>query len=456
MPGLSTKGSQQWLAFAALSIGMIVYGLAESYGPVSVASNVVPSSYSWLGYSLPYIFGGLGAIFAGITLDRLGRRKAFLLTSAILIVGLLLYVPVYFFNMDNLALLVASMALVGMAAIGLESPVLTTIAESYDPARRSKLLVLAPNFGNLGVALAFVPLLLFHGSAASTMNERLALMLMYIAPVAAFIIAWIGLSESLPWRAVKEGSLDLKSAWRAVDGGSAAPVVPTSGIGLRFATLLALGISQDVAFVYITYGITYAYFSSSQFAGMSVTTLVPLLGGFIMTVVGIIAAFAITPKAERRTFATLSFGLQLVMWIALAAMAYVYHLAFTLPLLIAFAATFIPVELTWAARALLEPELFPTNKRGLYVSAVRALVWILTGVITGVLTLPYVSNSFILGASIMTVMAFLGLGGAIIWRVFGFETANRSLVGLDLSHLAPITGSAPDPSSDTSKDRNVH
>lgn len=449
---MSSKSSQQWLAFAALSIGMIVYGLAESYGPVSVASNVVPSSYSWLGYSLPYIFGGLGAIFAGITLDKLGRRKAFLLTSIILIIGLLLYVPIYFFDIDNLALLVASMALVGMSAIGLESPVLTAIAESYDPAKRSKLLVLAPNFGNLGVALAFVPLIIFHGNTASIMNERLALMLMYIAPVLAFIVAWFGLSESLPWKAAKEGTLDIRSAWKAVDGGSAAPVVPTSGMGLRFATLLALGISQDVAFVYITYGVTYSYFSSSQFAGMGVTTLVPLLGGFIMTIVGIVAAFAITPKVERRTFATLSFGLQLLLWIALASISYAYHLTFTLPLLVAFAVAFIPVELTWAARALLEPELFPTNKRGLYVSSVRALVWILTGIITGVLTLPYVSNSFILGASIMTAMALLGIGGAVVWRIFGFETANRSLVGLDLGHLAPITGGGSDPSND----RNVH
>ncbi|MFP3231956.1 MAG: MFS transporter, partial [Acidilobus sp.] len=64
-----------WLAFVALSLGMIVYGLAESYGPVSVASNVVPSSLSWLGYSMPYIFGGVGALVAGVIADSLGRRK---------------------------------------------------------------------------------------------------------------------------------------------------------------------------------------------------------------------------------------------------------------------------------------------------------------------------------------------------------------------------------------------
>jgi len=431
-----------WLAFAALSLGMIVYGLAESYGPVSVASNVVPSSLSWLGYSLPYIFGGVGALVAGVIADSLGRRKAFLLTSILIIAGLLFYIPIYFLDMSSgplgTALLIASMALVGMAAIGLESPVLTAIAESTDPTSRSKWLVLAPNFGNLGVALAFVPLLIY-GTSASALQERFALLLMYVAPVAAFIIAWLKFSETLPWKAARERVISTEGAWKAVDGGAAEPVVPTAGTGLRFATLLALGISQDVAFVYITYGVTYAFFASSTFAGIGVTTLVPLIGGFVMTAVGILAAFMITPKVGRRTFATLSFGLQFTLWALITALIYISHAAFTAPLLAAFAIAFVSVELTWAARALLEPELFPTNKRGLYVSVVRAAVWITAGAITGALTLTSVGSNFAFAASVMSAVAALGVAGAVVWQRLGFETANRSLVGLDLHHVAPVT-----------------
>jgi len=93
--GLGGTGSKglPWSAFAALSLGMMVYGLAESYGPVAYASGLTKNA--WLGYSLPYVFGGIGALLAGYLSDRLGRRRAFVLTGGLLLLGLLLYIPVY-------------------------------------------------------------------------------------------------------------------------------------------------------------------------------------------------------------------------------------------------------------------------------------------------------------------------------------------------------------------------
>ncbi|MGC9210165.1 MAG: MFS transporter [Acidilobus sp.] len=427
-----------WATFVALSMGMIVYGLAESYGPVSDASGIVPPRYAWLGYSLPFIFGGVGALLAGYLTDRLGRRRAFLVTSALIVIGLLLYVPIYLnlvSSSNALPLLVASMALVGMAAIGLETPVLVAIAESTSPSYRSKLLVLAPNFGNLGVALAFVPLIIMHGQGALTAQTEVALLLMYLAPVAALVIAWLKASESLPWLALKNGTLRVDEAWRQVDGG-AQPVVPTTGLRARLATLLALGISQDVAFVYITYGVAGAFLPSATLFGLQATTLIPMVGGFLMTAVGVLTGLFISGKMERRSFALLSFSLQAVLWAALAAALYASGLTLNALVLLLFALNFIPLELTWAARALLEPELFPTNVRGLYVSVVRASVWIVTGLITGLLTyVPQLATEFVPAAVTMGIVAVIGAGAAAAWKIFGFETGNRSLLGLDLHHM---------------------
>ena len=425
-----------WAMFIALSLGMIVYGLAESYGPVSDASNIVPSNYQWLGYSLPYIFGGVGAFLAGYLTDTFGRKRAFLAASGLTILGLLLYVPIYLGLAQTssplgLSLIVVSMALVGMAAIGLETPVLVAIAESARPEHRSKLLVLAPNFGNLGVALAFIPLLL----NASGVQEETALLIMYVAIVAALVVAWLKASESLPWIAVRKGAMSVDEAWRSIEGEQTKPVEPTAGIGARIATLLALGISQDVAFVYITYGVTYSFFGGASLSGLPSTVVVPMVGGFVMTIIGVLAGLYLSGRIERRSFAVLSFSLQAVLWVLLAVFSYLSGFSLTTLVLALFALNFVALELTWASRALLEPELFPTNVRGLYVSIIRGTVWIVTGVITGLLSyMPALASSFLASYVVMSAVALVGAGAAAAWLLIGFETGGRSLVGLDLYH----------------------
>jgi len=49
---------QPWLP---LGMGMLVYGVAESFGPVVAILQIIPSNLAFLGYSLPFIAGGIGA-----------------------------------------------------------------------------------------------------------------------------------------------------------------------------------------------------------------------------------------------------------------------------------------------------------------------------------------------------------------------------------------------------------
>ncbi len=90
---------------------------------------------------------------------------------------------------------------------------------------------------------------------------------------------------------------------------------------------------------------------------------------------------------------------------------------------------FIPGEITWASRGMLEPEIFPTYKRGTYVSLVRFTVWVGTGII--IILLTYTSLPFIIPASAVMLIFLLSLTMTVIWQRKGFETKARSLSGLD-------------------------
>jgi MFS family permease len=428
-----------WAAFVALSLGMIVFGLAESYGPLSALTEVIPSNLAWLGFTLPYLFGGIGALLAGYIADALGRKLAFILSSGLVLLGMILYLPIWLNFVSGImrtVILLVSIAIVGMAAIGLESPVLAMISESVNSQYRSKLLVIGPNFGNLGVALAYVPLLIFgiNSAIAASANYELALILMYIAPTIGLILAWLKASETLPWRAVKKQS-NVEEAWKKIDNTSET-VNPNTGLRFRFLTLILIGIVQDVAFVYITYGASFAYFSN-------VAAYVPLIGGFTMTVVGIVAGLLITSKVSRKTFSMISYAMLAVFWASLWVVGSITKSSFAI--LSMFTLLMVPVELTWASRALLEPELFPTNRRGLYVSLVRFVVWVSSAIIAGLLIL--IPLPFAIGAASMLIIALIGVGGTIAWYYKGFETGNKNLLGLDLEKaahsIAPVKASDP-------------
>ena len=120
-----TNGQKKypWAVFVALAMGMLVYGVAESYGPVTALTGHL-QNYAYLGFSLPYIAGGVGALFSGTLADRIGRKGSFMVTVGMILVGIIIYV----IGIKYIAAIVLSFILVGMAAIGLETPVLSMIA----------------------------------------------------------------------------------------------------------------------------------------------------------------------------------------------------------------------------------------------------------------------------------------------------------------------------------------
>lgn len=415
------KKTYPWAVFVALAMGMLVYGVAESYGPVFAIGGVIPHAYAFLGLSLPYIAGGVGALISGTLADRIGRRGSFMITTSMILVGVAVYVvgATYLTGTGYLVSLIISFVLIGMAAIGLETPVLSMMAESVPARLRGRSLVIVQNFGNIGVGITFIPLLL---NLSNTANE-LAIILLFVAPLIALVVSWRFVTETVPWSAVRgTRKMDVEDAWQSQDG-DAKPVKPAIGLGTRFLILILIGISQDVAFVYFSYGVGYDYFS------YGLASTIPLIGGLTMAVVGVVFGLVFVERISRKSFAIFSYGILVGLWALLWGFEMISGSTTGLLLLVLMTLLFIPGELTWASRGMLEPELFPTLKRGTYVSVVRFTVWVGAGVIIGLLS--YHILPFAVSASTVMVIFIISLLMTVLWQRKGFETKSMSLSGLD-------------------------
>ncbi len=433
MPGghyqlASTAGQQKnvsipWKEIIALAMGMLLFGVAEGYGPITAFTNLIPSSWYYLSLSAGFIAGGFGALLAGFLTDKLGRRKSFLVSAAIALIGVGMFIGLP----GNPFAVVASFVLVGMVGIGMETPILATLSESISAKYRGNLLVVVQDFGNMA-AVEFIPAVI----GLSAVQSRLTYTLLILAPLIALSVGYFSVKETLPWEAIKQRART-ERAWQEVDQEPAEPVKPTAGIGFRLATVVLLGIVQDVAYTWVAIDVGYLYFPSY-------CSLIPMLIGFISAAFGIFYGIFVVNRMSRKTLAVLSYGLNLLLWLLLWAYVSLAHGSAGLPLLIIFASFSIPLELTWGVRALLEPELFATKKRGTYISITRAIVWIAAGLITMLLAIYFYPTTgsrlipmFNASSAIVTAIFLTGATASIAWYLKGFETGNKSLAGHDLN-----------------------
>lgn len=420
-----------WAIFVALAMGMLVFGVAESFGPaaffLSAKYNFVPYKYAFLGLSLPYIAGGFGSLVAGGLADRIGRRGSFMVSSAMILLGMIVYeiATTVVSTSAIVPLLVISFILVGFAAIGIEVPVFSMMAESVPAHMRGKSLTVVQNFGNIGVGITFIPVLLnlTNGQA------NLSIILLFVGPLAALFIAWALVKESMPWNAVKgRAKVNVEQVWKSQDG-STESVKANTSLRARFLILFVIGIAQNTAFVFITYTLGYNYFGGNLYA------LIPLIGGLFMGIVGVVAGLVFIERVSRKGFVIFSYGSLFVLFLFL--WIYVLATGATNGLLIIVLTTllFIPLETTWASRAMLEPELFPTHRRSTYVSIVQFVVWTVPGLIIAGLTYQYYVGlstlPFSIAGTIVLAIFLLGVVATLAWRRMGFETRAKSLSGLD-------------------------
>jgi len=170
------------------------------------------------------------------------------------------------------------------------------------------------------------------------------------------------------------------------------------------------------------------------------SSLIPLVGGLTMVVVGVLFGVFFAHRLSRKSAALIAYGSLVVLWGALWGYVAVTGSFGGFVLLTIITLLFLPTELTWGVRAMLEPELFPTGKRGTLISAVRAMVWIAAGVITLLLSVFYLPSTaaetmsmFDVSSAIVMAVFVLALIFSFAWYVKGYETAAKSLSGYDVT-----------------------
>ena len=402
-----------WAGIIALAMGMFIFGLAEGYGPFTALGNVIPSRYGYLALGLPYIAGGIGALISGYLADAIGRRNTFILVVVMILTGMGIYIALP----NNAVGIIASFTLVGLAGIGLETPVLAALSEIVPARLRGSVLVIVQDFGNLS-GVIFFPLALGFSSLLS----EVSVVLLFLVPLATLLIGYLAVEETKPWTATAHRSdKEVEEAWRSIDGGAEA-VNPSAPLWFRFLIVTVIGLVQDLGFLYIAFDAPYEYFPS-------IAPEIPLWGGLLSGLFGIAYGLYLVKRMQRRALSVLSYGLLAATWAAV--WAYVQFGGASLNVvLIMMVFAFIPLEMTWGVRAMLEPELFPTKLRGRYIASVRAIVWIASAIAS--MAFSYWILPFPYEAALVMGILLAGLLASIAWQTRGFETAGKSLLGHDV------------------------
>ena len=407
------KNSRTALISSTFS-GMFLWGILASIAPLSqswpFAANATGIYTVMLVLTGP-VLALMGNVSMGFVSDWIGRKKVFILTMAIYIVGIIIISFSY-----SIVSLLAGIALSEFGIAGEEIPTIALLAEDTPRKKMSSLITNGMNFSNMGGAFIAGMLIIISVSNSSIVVQRLAIFIPSLILVGIIVYARMSLPESYRW--LNSMGRPEEAEKQADDLGidtSLQGKKPTRRVNpaISYMVLGSLALSQ-----YLTFGLMVYIVPYYEFTGVMVSYLVffGLLGS---SIAGPIAARLISRGRKNYSMFAYAGGFLTVL-IILSVVNDLQNLYVFVPLLflnMAFS------EFAWASRTTLEPELFPTKNRGKAIGLVR-----LVPMIAYPITIFLFAN-FTLYQQIMTNVALWGIGllGAGIWFLVGVETKNLDL-----------------------------
>ncbi|QGA54039.1 MFS transporter [Sulfolobus sp. E5-1-F] len=406
------------LMFASLAVGYFMWGVISSIAPL-----IYPNINSVLFLLTPTFATLAGDLVLSLLSDKkLGRKTTFFITMSLYSIGTILLVLATVmagFNTDNLAkfpslILIILGIILGVFGVEGEVPVMLSYTAEMIPLKyRESILVLAPNFDNIGAMVAALIGYLTYNTTTSFVIELLAISIVAILGIATAIIIRLLLPESVRWLEVK-GNLDKAKVEvsKVLKKGTVevreVNVGKKLSLGSRYAFLAIIGLSQYLTYGLMAFVVADYYFSSSQ------TPFIIFVANLGASISGFIAAY-IANKIRTRIFALISYVGGTLSMIPIIYLTENFNLAMFYSLLFV---NMLFSEFGWAIRTIYEPILMPKNLRAFMIGLIRFVP------ITAYAISTYITQSFTLTDYIVFNTVLWGIGGAttIVWFFKGIDT----------------------------------
>ncbi|MEM0188932.1 MAG: MFS transporter [Saccharolobus sp.] len=418
----SKWSSIHYLMFASLAIGYFMWGVIASIAPL-----IYPSINSVLFLLTPTFATIAGDLVLSFFSDKkLGRKTTFFITMSLYSIGTLLLVLAAVlsgFNSSNLAkvpyiILIILGIIFGIFGVEGEVPVmLSYTAEMMPLDYRDMILVLAPNFDNIGAMTAALIGYLTYNLSNSFVIELLAISIVAILGIITAIIIRLILPESVRWLVVK-GNVNVAEREAQKIAKSVKEVKEEKlnrRIGLKssYTFLAIIGLSQ-----YLTYGLM-AFVVADYYFSQSQVPFIIFIANLGASVAGFFAAF-LAKKTKTRKFALISYVGGTLSMIPIILLTLNFNIAMFYALLLV---NMLFSEFGWATRTIYEPVLMPSNIRAFMIGLIR-----LVPIVAYTLSVYYTS-SFTLTNYLIYNLILWSIGGiaSIIWYFKGIDVNYISL-----------------------------
>ncbi|MGC9209919.1 MAG: MFS transporter [Acidilobus sp.] len=413
-------GRVHWLIFASTAIGFFLWGIINTLGYAfypeyqNVAYIVVVAATPLLG----------DLVLSWLSDRLLGRKRTYLITMSLYGVGTLVIVLDLLLVRKGLLQMLVFLAGYALSMFGVEGEVpvgLALLAELTPVKHREKVLILSPNFENIGAATAAAIAFLVYSLKSSYIIDTLAVGVMAVLGVVTAAILRFLMPESIRWLTaygrVDEAKKEVDKIGKDVERGDVLTGSPTVGLGGRFLVLTAWSLAN-----YLTWGLMAFVLADYYFTGGSLY-LVMFFANLGAAAAAVAALFV--DRIDMRNFTLMSFSLALLSFVPVT--VYVM-LGLTSPPLF-YALTFVNlffITFTWWVRTIHEPLLFPTERRAFLIGGVRAIA------MSAYTASTYLTSSFSELAFVVYGMFFQGVGlaAAAWWRLKGYDVRMRSLESL--------------------------
>lgn len=408
------------LMFLSLAVGYFMWGVISSIAPLIYPS--INTVWFLLTPTFATLAGDL--ILPFFSDKKLGRKTTFFITMSLYSAGTVLLIVAAVlagFSTNNLAelpylaLIVLGIVL-GVLGVEGEVPVMLSYTAEMMPLKyRDQMLVLAPNFDNIGLMVAALIVYITYGATNSFAFELLSIGLVAALGVITAVIIRLLLPESVRWLTVKgkvnEAEREAVRVAKKISEIKENRVERKVSLGFSYLFLALIGISQYLTFGLMAFTVADFYFSGSTLAFIVfIANLGASISGFIATL--------IVNKIRTRVFTLFSYVGGTLSMIPIILLTRNFNL---IAFYVLLAINMLFSEFGWAVRTIYEPVLMPSRLRAFMVGLIRVAPVTLYAISVYTISV-YLSNNLTLYLIYNLILWAIGGVMSIIWYFKGIDT----------------------------------